>query len=275
MRGTMSARQELNAYATRLEQRLRLDTLSRGTAIVAGAALLATIVLAVALTTLAPADGGLTFARVVLFAALAAAVVLGAVLPVIRLTRRAAARYAEKAAPEFAQRLETFVDRQSDEPFLDLLAADTLEVARTVPPETLAPSGRLFAWLGLGVALLVALLWLIAAKPGYVGYGANLLWTGSHGVAAPLTELQVTPGDATVRRHTDQVITAQTPGLLTPQVTLYARYESAAKWEQVAMQPRSGASGYQFVLTGVPENVEYYVAAGPRRSRHFNIRGGD
>ena len=38
------------------------------------------------------------------------------------------------------------------------------------------------------------------------------------------------------------------------------------------MQPRSGASGYQFVLTGVPENVEYYVEAGARRSPHFNIR---
>ena len=74
--------------------------------------------------------------------------------------------------------------------------------------------------------------------------------------------MQVSPGDATVRRHTDQLITAQTPGLLSPQIVLYARYQSAAKWEQVAMQPRSGASGYQFVFTGVPENVEYYVEAG-------------
>src|SRR3984893_366596 len=128
------------------------------------------------------------------------------------------------------------------------------------------------AWLGLGVASLALLIWLVAVKPGFVGYGAHLLWTGAHGGAAPLTELQVSPGDATVRRNTDQLITAQTPGLLTSQIVLYARYQSAAKWEQVAMQPRSGASGYQFVLTGVPENVEYYVEAGPRRSRHFNIR---
>src|SRR3984893_18782654 len=128
------------------------------------------------------------------------------------------------------------------------------------------------AWLGLGVASLALLIWLVAAKPGFLGYGAHLLWTGAHGGAAPLTELQVSPGDATVRRNTDQLITAQTTGLLSPQIVLYARYQSAAKWEQVASQPRSAASGYQFVLTGVPENVEYYVEAGPRRSRHFNIR---
>ena len=34
----------------------------------------------------------------------------------------------------------------------------------------------------------------------------------------------------------------------------------------------SRASGYQFVFTGLPENVEYYVEAGARRSPHFNIR---
>ena len=119
---------------------------------------------------------------------------------------------------------------------------------------------------------IAVLIWLVTAKPGFLGYGANLLWTGSHGAAAVLTEIHVSPGDATVRRNTDQLIVAQTPGLLSPQISLFARYQSAPKWERVAMQPRSGASGYQFVLTGVPENVEYYVEAGPRRSPHFNLR---
>src|SRR5262249_20038476 len=52
----------------------------------------------------------------------------------------------------------------------------------------------------------------------------------------------------------------------------YARYQSGAKWEQVVMQARSGAAGYQFMFTGLPENVEYYVEAGAHRSPHFNIR---
>src|SRR6202035_576209 len=162
-------------------------------------------------------------------------------IPFTRLTRVRAARTAEEVFPGFQQRLETFVDKEEgDEPFLELLAADALDVARTVAPETVAPNTALMAWLGVGVGSLAVLVWLVAAKPGFLGYGANLLWTGSHGGAAPLTELQVSPGDATVRRHTDQLITAPTSGFLTPQLVLYVRYQSAAKWEQVAMQPRSG-----------------------------------
>ena len=53
---------------------------------------------------------------------------------------------------------------------------------------------------------------------------------------------------------------------------LYARYQSASKWEQVAMQPQPGGSGFQFLFAGLPEAVEYYVEAGPLHSHHFNIR---
>src|SRR5258708_6866492 len=153
MRGTMSARQELNAYITRLEQRLRLGTLSRGTALVAGAALGATIVLAVALSVLAFSEGGVTGARLALFVALALAAVFGLGLPFWRLTRIGAARRAEDVFPGFQQRLETFVNKEaSDDPFLDLLASDALDVARTVAPEEVAPTAALMPWRGAGGA---------------------------------------------------------------------------------------------------------------------------
>ena len=83
---------------------------------------------------------------------------------------------------------------------------------------------------------------------------------------------RVTPGDAAVRRNADQMVTAQLIGLQTDKVRLYARYQSASKWEQVAMQPQQGASGFQFLFAGLPEGVEYYVEAGPLHSRHFNLR---
>ena len=55
-------------------------------------------------------------------------------------------------------------------------------------------------------------------------------------------------------------------------VRLYARYQSASKWEQVTMQPQAGGSGFQFLFAGLPESVEYYVEAGPLHSKHFNLR---
>ena len=77
------------------------------------------------------------------------------------MTRRRAARSAEEVFPGFQQRLVTFVDKEKgDEPFLELLAADALDVARTVRPETVAPNTTLMAWLGVGVASLAVLLWL-------------------------------------------------------------------------------------------------------------------
>ena len=33
-----------------------------------------------------------------------------------------------------------------------------------------------------------------------------------------------------------------------------------------------GGASYQFVLAGLPENVEYYVAAGPLVSPHYKVR---
>ena len=114
---------------------------------------------------------------------------------------------------------------------------------------------------------------MILAGPGYLGHGAALLWAATpHGGSAPFYDIQVTPGDVSVRRNSDQMVTAQLIGLQTQNVRLYARYQSASKWDQVPMRPQAGGSGFQFVFAGLPESVEYYVEAGPLDSKHFNIR---
>ena len=137
----------------------------------------------------------------------------------------------------------------------------------------MVPDRKLAAFLCVGAASLCALVWMILAGPGYLGHGAALLWaaTPRDGRAA-FYDIQVTPGDATIRRNADQIVTAQLVGLQTDAVRLYARYQSASKWEAVPMHPQAGASGFEFVFAGLPENVEYYVEAGPLHSRHFNIK---
>jgi hypothetical protein len=88
----------------------------------------------------------------------------------------------------------------------------------------------------------------------------------------------VLPGDAVVRRHADQMISAIPTGLRSPAVKLYARYEKSAKWEEISMQPQaigSFAGGYQFLFAALPENVEYYVTAGAMTSQHYNIHVTD
>jgi hypothetical protein len=271
----MSIRDQLNSYIKQLEKRLRIGALLRGAAILTSVALVATVLLVLITNAFAFSGWSITSARVALLFALALAVSFGIALPLKALSRRRAARQAENIYPEFQQRLVTFAERDAQvrEPFIELLAADTLNVARAAEPSGLVPDRALATFLGVGAASLCVLVWMILAGPGYLGHGAALLWAATpRSGSAPFYDIQVTPGDVSVRRNADQIVTAQVIGLQTEAVRLYARYETTSKWDQVTMRPQAGASGFQFVFAGLPESVEYYVEAGPLRSRHFNIR---
>ncbi|HVB35172.1 MAG TPA: hypothetical protein VNJ52_12480 [Patescibacteria group bacterium] len=269
----MSAREELNSYIGRIERRLRLAAASRGVLILASAALAATLLLVLVANGFAFSAWSVIGARFILLGALLFAAGVGLALPLRRLGRRQAAAKAEAAFPPFQQRLVTYVERDAaaSEPFLDLLAADTVKLARSFNPESLVSGRALLVSLGAALAAAGVLIWLIAAGPGYVGYGASLLWMGSRAGAAPLYEIRVSPGNASVRRNSDELVTAQPIGFETSRVRLLARYDSATKWNELSMKPQPGGSGFQFVFAGLPEGVEYYAEAGAVRSRHFHI----
>jgi hypothetical protein len=264
----------LNLYIHQLHQRLRLGVSLRGVAILFATALITTVFLVLILNWFAFPVRGLTGARSLLLIVIACAAGLALALPLMRLTRRRATVVAESAHPEFQQRLLTFDDREKkgDDPFLELLAADTLSVARDAQPASLLPNNKLYFLAGAGLACVAVLVWLVTAGPGYLGYGASLLWTGPK--AQPLYDIKVTPGDVAVRRNADQLITAHLIGLKPGKVRLFARYKSSqgkAGWEPVAMQP-TDPSNFQFLFAGLPEDVEYYVEAGPLTSHHYKVR---
>ena len=273
----MSNRNELNFYIGRILQRLRLAAWILGAAIFTGTALIVTVAVVLLLNQLAFASHELTRARLALFIALAASASFGIALPLVRLTRARAVRKAEVANPELEHRLTTFYEKeqQGGDPFLELLAADTLTMTQHAEPSSLVEDKRLFALGGAGIACLTVLVWMILAGPGYLGYGASLLWTGPPKNAQPFYAISVTPGNIAVRRNSDQLITAQVTGMLPARVQLFAHYQSASRWEPVAMQGQpntDGIANYQFIFAGLPENVEYYVAAGALTSPHFTVR---
>jgi hypothetical protein len=270
----VTARQQLDSYLSQIERRLRIRTTLRGAAILALSALLTTCVLVLIANALAFSGASVISARIILYLVMAACIAFGGAAPLMRLNRRRSAWEAEAAVPEFGQRLITLAERAGEGAFAELLATDTLKVAQRAQVAHVVPNKKLMVSLGTALAALGVLVWLIVAGPGFLGYGAALLWAGSAG-AAPLYDLRVTPGDATVRRNSDQVISAQPRGIQTSAVRIYARYESSSKWEQLPMQPQPGTSGFQFLFAGLPEGVEYYVEAGPLRSRHFRIRVTD
>src|ERR1700734_4441601 len=144
----MTAREQLHAYIAQLEQRLRWGTVLRGFAILTVGALLATLLLVTIANARAFSQGSVTAARFALILILAITAAAGLALPLRRLTRRRAVQTAEAAFPQFQQRLTTFTERDGQDPFIELLAGDTLGVARTAQPEEMISEKRL--WLSLG-----------------------------------------------------------------------------------------------------------------------------
>jgi hypothetical protein len=278
----MSKRQQLNLYIQQVQQRLRLDASLRGAAVVALAALIATNVLTLILNAYAFPERGLTPARLALLAVVVGVVCSAVAWPLWRLNRGRAVGRAETAFPEFEQRLVTFSEKERAEDadagpsgmFLELLAADTLKVvdSNAARPEGMVPRRRLLWLLCAGVVCAGVLVWMIVARPGFMGYGASLLWTGPRQDVPPLYQIVVAPGDTAVRRNSDEMVTARVIGLETNKVNLFARYASASKWEQVMMQPQTDGTGYEFLFAGLSENVEYYVQAGAAASKHFKFR---
>src|SRR5579871_1826723 len=270
----MNALDQLNVYLRRLEGRLRLLAFSKGTSLVTVSALLTTVVLVWITNRYAFSSGSLVVARILLFLSVGTAIAFGLVIPLLDLNRRNAARRAEKKFPDFQERLLTVAEsKNSNDPFVQLLASDAMRVAADSQPERLAPNGPIIGFLtsaGLAVAVL---LWLILAGPGYLGYGTSLLWAGApkSGKTA-FYDLVVSPGNRTIRRKSDQLVTAQLIGFESSKVRLYAEYRGTSKWEPIDMLPSAGSSSFEFLFSGLATDVEYYVEAGAVTSKHFTLR---
>jgi hypothetical protein len=270
----MSARVELNSYLEQLQKRLKRQAWLRGIAILTGAALLFTIALVIIANHFAFSDGSLWSARAILFFVLALGIAFGLAVPLWRLTRRHVSGIAETANPAFDQRLITFTEReaQGTDPFIELLAADTMRHTRNADPQALVPNAKMMSAFGIGVASLGLLVWMILWGPGFLGYGSALLWMGGRGNVAPMYDLRVTPGNTTVRKNADELVTAVPIGLQADRVSIFARYQNSTKWNEVPMQTQQNGNGYQFLFAGLPASVEYYVVAGPLKSPHYNLK---
>lgn len=268
----MNAFEQLESYLRSIERRLRMMALTRGAAITAASALVATVLLVMTINGYAFSERSLVWARFGLFLALAFAIGFGVIAPLLKLNTRRAARAAESESPDFQERLLTFAEKKTErDPFLELLAMDTLETARRAEPSRVVPSLRLAAFLVAGLLSTGVLVWLTTSGPGYWGHGASLLWAGTPRDVQPFYSITVTPGDRRVRRRTDQRITAQLLGFQASTVRLMARYQGSTRWEQAQMTPQPQGGGFEFLLAGLPESVDYYVEAGAIKSKEFKI----
>jgi hypothetical protein len=267
--------EQLDQYLRDLERRFRLAVLLRGAAAAAGIALAATVVLALVTNAFAFSARSLAWGRLGLFLALAFAVAFALIVPALAINRRHSARLAEDRVAAFGQRLLTLAEARRDpheDPFLELVAADAAPVAEKAPPSEVLPSRRLVAFATAAAAAVGVLLWLILAGPGFLGYGAAMLWArNSKDAVGPFYDIVVEPGSRTVRRGGTQQIIARPIGFQPSSVRLFARYRGVTKWEEAPMLPAEGSTAYAFVFAAIPETVDYYVSAGKIRSKTYTL----
>src|SRR5579872_2753987 len=264
----------LSEYLGTIERRLRLIAVTRGVAVTAAAALLLTVLAVLMANRFSFSNPSVVGARLFLFLGLAFAIAAALVVPVIRLNRRRAARAAESKYPQFEERLLTFTERMeanSADPFLPLLADDALTVAQQAQPKHVTRSAWIFSFSSIAVTSLLVLLWL-GSGTGFLGYGTSLLWGGlPKGNVKPFYSIQVDPGNRTIRKRSDQTVTALLSGFSAPKVRFFGKYASASQWEQAEMRTEPGGSAYQFMIAGVPESLEYYVEAGGVHSDTYKL----
>ena len=265
----------LTEYLHKVEKSLRFLTLTRGAAVVGGAALVVTVALVLIANQFAFSNPSVFWSRVLLFLAVAGAICAGLVVPLLRLNRRRAAKRAEQRYPEFQERLLTFTEKSQQnaaDPFLPLLAADALDLAKKREHEPLVPKSWLISFGSAAAVAVTVLLWLGISGPGFMGYGTALLWGGyPKEDRKPIYSIRVDPGSRRIRRRSDQVINASLSGFTSNKVSVFARYASSTKWEEAPMQPQPHSSNYSFLFAGVPEDVEYYISAGGVRSDPYRL----
>src|SRR5690242_2932004 len=150
----------LSDYLGRIERRLRVLAISQGAAAIFGAALVFTVVAVLMANHYAFSDPSVLWARVLIFIGLALAVAFGLVTPLIHLNRRKAAHAVEQKFPQFQERLLTLTEHSKerpDDPFLELLAGDTLALTEQAQPARVAAQGAIVGFFSAAAAALVVL----------------------------------------------------------------------------------------------------------------------
>ncbi len=271
--------EKLQDYLNRIRVRLQVTTASRGLGATAVVALILTVFCVYIANRFAFSDSSVVSARTLLFGSVVAIVVFALIRPLMRLGRGNAAGYVEKSVPAFEGRIETFVDQSAPKPgkklnpFLDLLAEDTMRVAEAAPVEQVVEAKRVFGYALAAVGAVGFLMWLGGSGPGYWSYGTSRLWGGwLKPAVSPLYQIVVQPGNTTIRQGADLIVTSRMVGFESPTAQLFAKFDSSVQWEEAPMQRQVEDTGFEFLFAGVREPFRYYIVAGGIESEEFEVQ---
>lgn len=222
--------------------------------------------------------------RIVLFGLFAAA--LGGIgWRTIRTARRLdsddrrLAHYVDEHIPELEQRfltaVETYENQGETSPprMAEALWQDTAHHLQDQDVQEV--TGSRPAWYAAGTAM-VLIGFLTAAlleSERFSGAARQVIWPWSLtvGQMSPSADILVSPGDILIRRGSDVTVSARMAADRPENVFLYLQ-SAQGGWNRIQMQAEDASLEYLHYLSGVQNDMTYYVATGAMRSEHYRIR---
>ena len=263
----------------RARRRLQFERFAKGSAIVVGGLLLASLLSTFVLARYNFSDAALFWTRLVGFLGLLSLSVYYIVLPLIRIpTVRQVARFLEERHPQLQERLSTAVEietatAQVDAGMQRLITRDARKhVAKLSEPRLYYPR-RSFTSLALVFSCLLIFSFLFLRGPEVYPYSLKMLIHSLSDQAQPAPYfIEVTPGSLTVGKHTDLEVRARLRGFNAQKVHLSAKYENEPQWEEVSMRPDPNGEEFVFVFFDIRDRLDYYVEAEGVRSDTYTIQ---
>lgn len=239
-----------------MARRLRLNALIKGFAIVLELALGLTVAFAWMLRLLDPSPMYLTYGRVLLFVCLAISMVVAVWIPIVRFKPTVVARAVEKRFPQFGQKLMTLAESRHDpsDPFMNLIAEDTLAIARGANSQQLAGRGSMLSIAAMAVGTSFLFVWLVMWPHGVVGTEAKALWMGTNEFVVELK-----PIHKTVLQGSPLIVSAHVDGFSANEADLLVRYAGSREWKKVSMVRGADESEFVFAFNRISASAELYA----------------
>lgn len=259
----------LDQYLEAFGQRLKKLTLLQGIAATAVVLLVVAVIGAWFSTESGFSSDTVAVFRIFLVLALAAVIITRIISP-LRDIDGNLSHQVEARTPDFGGRIETYAQmKETNNPFRDLLAEDTMRVGDSHPVEE-EISQRDFSIAGAVGGLATAiLLVLLVAGPGMMNYSLrNLLAGWAFDDLLPPQSLDITPGNQSVRRGANLRIMAMPEGFNADEAIIHVR-EAGGDWQDVEMV--QSPAGFEFTFFAMQENMSYYVSTTGLRSPQYEI----
>ncbi|MEX1128132.1 MAG: DUF4175 family protein, partial [Vicinamibacterales bacterium] len=273
---------ELLGIIRTVRRRWRVKLAIRGALTVLGIALLVFLASASALEAARFTPEAIQTARIVLALAIAGLLGVFFIRPLLRrVSDEQVAMYLEEHEPSLQASIISAIDASraagaDDEAHSRALVRKLVESAVQQSEEVEhgrrveRPPVRRYA--GVMAALAVAAIALFTFGPAYLRHAMSAMFALSRDVEAAVPyRIDVIPGNATVSRGADQVITAALSGFDAADAALMVRKAPDAEFERVPMV-RGESGGYDGMLFDLAAPVDYYVEADGVRSTTFTLK---